>query len=288
MSEWIDFSIYCVQVLLLWVFLPRHGWQFGAATIADRNPDWLAAHPEVDAYLKNSTRFLRVWYAWAAISIAWLLAVQLGWRPLGGTAPSWEVLKGWHGLVTILGMVGWFGSAGLWFHWLKRNVPLSDRRSATLRPRTTAEYLSLPWRLTVEGLTGLHLVAWVVVGLTLTDPEPAHWETGYWEKFAFIVAMTALFAVFAWFVPRRRPGYPDRIFGASYRRAEIRVAYVLRLAPLIAGITAIAEVFTGSDFDRAAHLALVLLVSGMVAAFVFMRPAARPTARLRSDVVPAR
>jgi heme/copper-type cytochrome/quinol oxidase subunit 3 len=113
-----------------------------------------------------------------------------------------------------------------------------------------------------------------VVGLSLTNPEPAHWETGYWAKFAFIVAMTAFFAVFAWFVPQRRPGYLDRIFGASYRRAEIKVAYVMRLAPLVAGITAIAEVFTGSDFDRAAHLALVLLMTGLAAAFVLMRPAA--------------
>jgi hypothetical protein len=76
-------------------------------------------------------------------------------------------------------------------------------------------------------------------------------------------------------VPRRRPGYPDRIFGAGYRRVEVRVAYVLRLAPLVAGVSVMAEVFTGGDFDRAAHLAIVLLVTGILATFVFMRPAAR-------------
>jgi hypothetical protein len=218
---------------------------------------------------------LKIWYAWAAISIAVLLAVQLGWRPFGGTGPDWEVLKDWHGLFMILGLVGWFASVGLWFRWLNRNVPLSDRRSATLQPRTTAEYLSLPWRVMVEGLTALHLVAWVVVGLTVTEPDPAHWEIGYWAKFALMVAMTVLFALFAWLVPRRRPGYPDRIFGAGYRRVEVRVAYVLRLAPLVAGVSVMAEVFTGGDFDRAAHLAIVLLVTGILATFVFMRPAAR-------------
>jgi hypothetical protein len=274
MNEWIDFAIYIVQGWLLWVLMPRQGRQFGAAMIADRDPDWLGAHPEMDAYLKNSTGFLKVWYAWAAISIAVLLAVRLGWRPFGGTGPDWDVLKDWHGLFLIIGLVGWFASAGLWFRWLKRNVPLADRRSATLHPRTTREFLSLPWRVTVEGLTALHLAAWVVVGLTIDNLDPGHGEIGYWGKFALIVAMTVLFAVFAWFVPGRRPGYPDRIFGAAYRRVEIRVAYAMRLAPLVAGIAALAEVFTGDDFGRAAHLALVLLVTGFAAAFVFMRPAA--------------
>jgi len=269
MSEWIDFTVYAVQGLLFWVFLPRQGRQFGAPMITDRNPDWLAAHPEVTAYLENSTGFVKIWYAWATISVAFLLAVRLGWRPFGGTGPSWGVLKDWHMLLLMFGVLGWFASAGLWFRWLKRNVPLADRRSATLRPRTTAEYLSMPWRVTVETATALHLAAWVVVGVTRTELVP-----NYWGKFVFIVAMTVFFAAFALLVPRRRPGYPDRIFGEVYRRVEMRVVYVMRLSPIVAGGMTLAEQLVGGDFDRAAHLALVLLVSGMLAAFLFLRPSA--------------
>ena len=49
MTEWIDFVVYAVQVLLVWVFLPRQGRQFTLPTIADRNPDWLAGHRDVAA-----------------------------------------------------------------------------------------------------------------------------------------------------------------------------------------------------------------------------------------------
>ncbi len=269
MTEWIDFTIYALQAALFWVFLPRQGRQFGAPMIADRNPAWLAANPGMVAYLKNSTGFLQVWYVWATVSIAVLLAVRLGWRPFDGSAPSWEVLKNWHGLLMIMGMLGWFVSAGLWFRWLACNVPLADTRSATLRRRTTENYISAPWRVVVETLTVLHLAAWLVVA-AVQDELVAN----YWGKFAFIVTMTVFFAVFARFVPRRRPGYPDRIFGDTFRRVELRVAYVLRLAPLIAGATVLGETLTGGDFDRAAHLLLVLLVTGLLSVFLFLRPAA--------------
>lgn len=268
MTEWIDFTLYALQAVLFWVFLPRQGRQFGAPMIADRNPDWLAANPGVVKYFRDNTNFLKVWYAWATVSIAVLLAVRLGWRPFGGSGPSWEVLKDWHGFFMILGMIGWFASAGLWFRWLSRNVPLADTRSATLRPRTAESYISWPWRVGVETLTVLHIAAWLVVAAVQDDLV-----ANYWVKFAFIVAMTVFFAVFARFVPRRRPGYPERIFGEAFRRVELRIAYVLRLSPLIAGAATLGETLTGSDFDRPAHLALVLLVTAILAVFVFLRPA---------------
>jgi hypothetical protein len=224
------------------------------------------------AYLSNSRGFLKIWYAWAAISLACLLAVRLGWRPFGGTDPGWEALKGWHSLLMILGMIGWFTAAGIWFYWLRRNVPLAPRRSATLRPRTAAEYLSLPWRVAVETLTVLNLAAWVYVGIAYPNLLPNHWG-----RFASWVAVTALVAAIAWYVPRRRPSYPDRLFGDAYRRVEIRAAYVIRLAPVAAGAMTLGEAFTGVDYDRYGQLLVALVVNGLLAAFVFMRPAA-PTA----------
>jgi hypothetical protein len=130
---------------------------------------------------------------------------------------------------------------------------------------------------TVETLTALHLAAWVVVGLTVVGLDAE-----YWKRFAIAVAMTVLLAVFAWFVPLRRPAYADRLFGETYRRVEMRAVYVIRLAPIIAGGLTLSERLMGGDFDRVAHLALVLLVSGLLSAFLFLRPAgpvaAPPTA----------
>jgi hypothetical protein len=277
MTEWIDFTIYAVQAVLFGVFLPRQSRQFGAPMIADRNPDWLAKNPGVAAYLRDNTTFLKVWYAWAAASIGMLLAVRLGWQPFGGRDdPSWEILKDWHSLFMILGMIGWGASAAIWFRWLSRHVPLADTRSATLRPRTAGNFLSLPWRVVVDTLTVLHIAAWLVVA-AVQEELVAH----YRAKFALIVGMTVFFAVVALLVPLRRPGYPERIFGVAYRRAELRVFYVMRLAPLIAGAATLGETLTGTDFDRPAHLALVLLVTALLGVFLFLRPLAgagsRPT-----------
>ena len=275
MSEWIDFAIYAMQGVLFWVLLPRQVWQFGAPMIADRNPDWLAANPGMTNYLNNSTGFLRGWYAWAAISIAMLLAVRLGWRPFGGTDPAWEALKDWHSALMLVGGVGWFGSFGLWFVWLKRNVPLATRRTATLQPRTTAVYLSLPWRVTVETLVVLHLVVWVLVGFTQPDLIPNHWQ-----KAASFTVVTVLLTALAWLMPRRRPSYADRIFGENYRRVEIRGLYLIRLSPIAGGVIAFGEAFTGVDFTRVGHLVLVLLVNALIATFLFLRPA-KPADRER-------
>jgi hypothetical protein len=219
-------------------------------------------------YLYGSKVFLRVWYAWAAISIGMLLAVLLGWRPFRGTDPTWEALKDWHSALMLLGVVGWFGSFGLWFLWLKRNVPLATRRSATLQPRTTAAYLSLPWRVTVETLVVLHLVVWVVVGFTQPDLIPEHWQ-----KTASLTVVTVFLAVLAWLMPRRRPSYADRIFGENYRRLEMRGLYLIRLSPIAGGVIAFGEALTSVDFTRIGHLVLVLFVNALIVTFLFLRPA---------------
>ena len=53
MSEWIDFGIYVVQLLLLCVFLPRQGSRFTLPAIADRNPEWIANHRDVAARIER-------------------------------------------------------------------------------------------------------------------------------------------------------------------------------------------------------------------------------------------
>lgn len=53
----------------------------------------------------------------------------------------------------------------------------------------------------------------------------------------------------------------DRIFGPRFQRAEVRVAFMAQLLPLLNGFARLREVITGTaspEFDRAARLALVL------------------------------
>jgi hypothetical protein len=93
-----------------------------------------------------------------------------------------------------------------------------------------------------------------------------------------MVAMSALLAVVAAVVPRRRPNFTDRLFGDGARRVELKLAYVLRLTPLIAGGMMISEQVYGLDPDRVGHLLLVSVVSTIMLVLVRLRPAAPPTA----------
>jgi hypothetical protein len=274
MSEWIDFAIYVFQTVLIWVFLPRQSVQYMVPAIIDRDPAWPATHPQVMDDLARSRWFLNTCYAWAALSIGVLLALRLGFSPFGlasADTPSWEILRNVHGMLLIVGMVGYFACFWIWTRWLAANVPLAAQRHAMLKPRVLGDYVPRWWRFATEVLTASHLALWLAL--------PALGFGGsadYWGGFAFVVAATVLFAVVAHFMPRRRPGYADRLFGESY---------VMRLAPLALGALVFAKALTGVDIARAAHLLLVLFVCGLALAFLCLRPA-EPRAGTQSRHVP--
>ena len=274
MSEWIDFGIYVVQLLLLCVFLPRQGSRFTLPAIADRNPEWIANHRDVAARIERSRWFLRFCYVWGAVAIAVLLAAALDLvRPSGASAPKWELMKDLHGTFVIALVLVWSVCALLWLRWLATHVPPAEVRRATLKPRVVSDYLSWQWRIAVEALTVLHLGAWVVIGaLGLAG------GARYWSGFALIVVMSALFAFIARSTPRRRPGYADRLFGDEYRRVELRAAYVFRLVPLIPGGMLISEQAFGLDPDRVGHLLLVSVISAIAFVFLRLRPVSPPSA----------
>jgi hypothetical protein len=277
MSEWIDFGIYVVQLLLVCVFLPRQGSRFTLPTIADRNSEWLANHRDVAARLERNRWFLRFCYVWAAVSIAVLLGATLDLTrpPSGAAAPKWEVLKDLHATSVIALVLVWSACALLWLRWLAAHVPPAAVRRATLKPRMLSDYLSWPWRITVEALTVLHLGAWVVIGV-LGFAGGAR----YWSGFALIVVITVLCAFIARWTALRRPGYADRLFGDGYRRVELRAAYVLRLVPLIPGGMLISEQALGLDPDRVGHLLLVSVISAIALVFLRLRPVSPPSATL--------
>lgn len=272
MNEWIDFAVYAAQVVMLWVFLPRHSAQLARPAIVDRDPDWPAAHPGAMCAIEQSRWFLNVFYVYAAFSVSVLLAARLALLPQALTptdAQTWELLRGAHGVLLVIGLIGYFACFFAWLRWLGVNVPLAARRQATLKPRLTGDYLPLPWRVVTEVLTTAHIALWLIL--------PALGFGGdaeYWQRFAFIAVFTAGFAIYSYLVPRRRAGYPDRIFGDNYRRAELRVVCLMRIALLTTGAVGLGEV-AGLDLARAAHLALQVMLCGMALAFVRLSPVAR-------------
>jgi len=273
MSEWIDFALYAFQIVLLWVLLPRQSAQYTVPAIVDRDPDWPSKHPAVMQGLLRSRAFLNVFYVYAAISIAVLLALRLGFqlpvlsRP--AQAPSWEILKDAHGTFLIVGLIMYFASFLFWRHWLATHVPLAARRSASLKPRLASDYLPRSRRVAMEVLTVAHIGVWLVVG-ALGFASGAK----FWWSFAFIVGLTVLFGVIAHSVPRRRPGYLDRLFGEAYRHVEIRIAYFMRLWPLAPGAMGLVELTTGVELARIGYLLIVSFVCVLASMILRLQPVA--------------
>jgi hypothetical protein len=274
MSEWIDFAIYVTLIVLVFVLLPRHGRQFTVPMIEDRNPEWLAGHRDVVAHLERSRWFLHACYAWAAVTIAVLVGVMLDLivPPFGAGSPKWEVLKDLNGTFLVLGLLGWGACSLLWFRWLGAHVSPAATRRATLKPRRVSDYLTRRWRIAIEALTVLHLGAWILIGALGVGGGAK-----FWGSFAFFVAMSVLFAVFANLVPGRRPGYLDRLFGEAYRRMEIRGAYFMRVWPVITGAIVMLELLTGAELDRAAQLLVVAFVCVLALMVLRLRPASGAT-----------
>jgi hypothetical protein len=269
MSEWIDFLVYGVQIVLIWLFLPRHSSQCTVPAIVDRDPDWPAAHPAAMRAIEQSRWFLNVFYAFTALCIGVLLAARLERLPEAlapaGT-PSWETLRRAHGVLMVIGLLGYFACFFVWLRWLAANVPLAAQRRATLTPRRAGDYLPRSWRVVTETLTAAHIALWLML--------PALGFGGgadYWGRFAFIAVLTLGFAVYGHLAPQRRAGYADRLFGDGYRRAELRVVCMMRIALLTTGAVGLGEAM-GVDLARAAHLALQVMLCGMALAFLRLRP----------------
>ena len=278
MNEWIDFAVYASQVVLVWAFLPRHSAQYALAAIIDRDPAWPAAHSEAIHAIEQSRWFVSFFYAWTAVCLGVLIAARLELPRatlMLDEVPGWEVLRSAHGVLMIVGLLGYFACLLVWLRWLGANVPLSAQRRATLKPRLTGDYLPMSWRAVTEVATAGHIAVWLVLpGLGVGG------GADYWGRFAFVAAMTVGFAAYAYLAPQRRAGYLDRLFGEAYRRTELRVVCLMRLALLTTGAVGLGAAF-GFDLEREAHLALQIMISSMALAFLRLRPAA-PNEGMRS------
>ena len=271
MSEWVDFSIYAAMTAVFWFAFV--GWSAGLALqiVADRNEEWLKANHERavtllrDRWLVGSSWFLWSCHAWGAFSLAVLLARQLGaWPQLwsSGTDGSqqWEVLKDTHSTLLIVGLLYYLGVVVISSRRVQKDVPLAERRQASLKPRTIDDFAPRWLSMGSYLLIAVHLTAWVVVGALGIYSTP-----GFWTRFAGPVAFSAIFLVIAHASVNRRIsdffGFHDRRLGVRFALGSLiyaQIMFALRLYSEVAG--------PSFETDRAMHLALVLtMVLAMVA-----------------------
>lgn len=227
MSEWIDFAVYVLEAIALWVVMPRWGTRMSWPMMRDRNPAWFDAHPDEIACASPGSWFLKACYAWCGLSILVLLAVNLGLQPRGFMPealgmPDWKVLMATNNLLIGIGLIGYFSGVSVFLRWMNRNVPLSERRQATLRPRAARDYVPRWSILLVNIVVVAHLLAWLYVGVSGLYHTPR-----YWWAFAGMAGLTVLVYILGRATIYRRPDHLDRTPGAVYRRFEVYLVLFL-------------------------------------------------------------
>ena len=270
MTEWIDFSVYAAMNAMYWFVSAGWASAWVLQMVADRNDEWLTVNQErahillPGRWLVGSRWFQWSCYAWGSVSLAILLAIQVdAWPPQFLSAatrasPRWEVLKEAHSTLLIIGLVCYFAVTVVSMRRVAKDVPLPERRRATLTPRTVSDFVPRWFRMVTYALIGAHLAGWVVVGTLGLYATP-----GFWVRFAGPVTFTGIFLLIAHAMVDRRA---SDALGVHDRRLGVRFAFgSLIYAQVMFAIRLYAEIVGPSfDVDRAMHLALVLmLVLGM-------------------------
>lgn len=270
MTDWIDFSVYAAMTAIFWFVSARWAALMALQMAGDRNQDWLAANREHARTLLSSrwlvgSRWFR-WscYAWGAVSLSILLAIQIDVWPqfLASSTHAgqqWAVLKDAHATLLIVGLLDYFAVIVVSMRRLAKDVPLPERRQATLTPRTVSGFVPRWFRMATYALIGVHLAAWIVVG-TLGLYSAAD----FWVRSAGPVTFTAIFLVIAQAMVHLRAsdalGVPDRRLGVYFAFGSliyVQLMFALRLYGEVVG--------PSFDVDRALHLTLTAsLVLGML------------------------
>ena len=270
MNEWIDFLVYAAQAVVLWIFFPRWATAFALPWMMDRNAAWVAANPRAIERASPGGWFLHACYAWAIISILVLLVFRLGLQPANLfprtlQMPGWEVLMSVSNALLALGMIGYASGAGVFLRWVSRTVPMSERRQATLQPRTTEGLVPAWLRNLVVVAVIAHLLAWLFAGLAGHYQKPQ-----FWGAFAAINTM----ALVGYFVGRasvlRRPGQMDRILGHSYRRTEVCLTYAMQLLLVGYGAMALCRLVLEIDTQRFGQLGTSIFVAVSIVYIAWM------------------
>jgi hypothetical protein len=277
MSEWIDVSVYAAMIASYWLFFAGAARAITLQMVADRNEDWLAANRERAAalvrgrWMLGSGWFRGSCYAWGAISLAGLLAVQLGVSPsslssLTAQDPRWEVLKDAHSTLLIIGLFYYLGMIILSKRLMHKDVPPAERRRASLTPRTIHDFVPRWFTTAVYGIVGVHLASWIVVGVLGLSSTP-----GFWARFAAPLSFSAVALLIIHASVTRRA---SDFLGVHDRRLGLRFAFgALIYAQIVFGLRLYNEVAAPPfEIDRVQHLVLTLgLVLALLALGVYMK-----------------
>jgi hypothetical protein len=261
MTDWIDFAVYATFMFALYFVQPTAQQRLIVPFLADRNGEWVEAHPD-EAHRIASTRW-RLWlsYGLGTIVLGLLATFQIGlWGPQPGPGtPKWAVL--WElamaGLVVAM-VIG--GAIGLWSHFaLKRHIPVAPRRQARLERRSLDTAVPRWLQLCTYALVIANLAAWTVAGILGTHSSPV-----FWTRVIILFGLSIFFHLATRATVARRTNVMDRIFGPGHRTWEMRIIFSTQILPPVIGALRLYEEVTATqllDLSRAMQIALAVFIS---------------------------
>jgi hypothetical protein len=284
MSEWVDFCVYTVQALLLWIAAPRWLARFARPSVVDRNPEWAAANEHTILLLERGGWWRKAIQAWGVLSVLMLLLCRIDRMPLPFLTPqhkpSWELLMTTSNLLLMAGFVLFGYGIFLYMRWLKSNVPLSERRRATLVPRTMDHFI----RRRVQYL----VYTGVLVGLAARPIADLLWPGrlhDVWNNFFLGLTMSVvLFFVAAGSVLRPET-HMDRMLGSRYRRMEVRLCFALMAYLTALGLVSLYLEMSGINTRRYGSLMVATFVCVTLVSCMRLptQPGKQPPVGLQDD-----
>jgi len=253
-SEWVDFGLYALQAVLLWIVLPA--WavrilQPSAARIDDA---------DTPAAKRGGGGWVLALRAWGVLSVLALLAYRLDKVPPPFSAASLqrsepEVLLMTSNLLLALGLL--VAGYGLWrfTQWLREGAQPPVEAQTETFPPTRDDFLPRWRQYLAYALLLCALVARPAAGLL--GPGGTR---GIWGNFfmSLLVALLLLFAAAGSAI--RSPNRLDAVLGERYRWREVNLCYLLMTTLALLEIAGVALDLAGEASRR--HVAL--LVSAFV------------------------
>ena len=257
MSEWVDFSLYALQAMLLWIALPAWGARC-LRPLASRGGAWL-----------------RGLQAWGVCSVLALLAYRLDAVPPPLSAHSlhrsgWEALLMTSNLMLTLGLAGAAGVAWRFVRWMKNQAALQNPDSEQAFALTRDEMLPRRLQNFTYALVLLGLLARPVAALLRPDRVPA-----IWGNFITGLVLALLLLLAAGASVMRSPNHLDQVLGERYRRMEVGICYLLMASLALLEMAGLALELAGLGSRRHAGLLVAGFVSILLGSLMLL-PARTP------------
>jgi hypothetical protein len=254
MSEWVDFGLYALQAVLLWIVLPAWGARFLQPLDAGN------AAAGTRAQSRGTAGWIPALRAWGALSVLALLAYRLDLVPPPLSAAALhrsgpEALLMTSNLMLALGLLlAGFGVMGF-ARWLKESSSASEARESGVFALTRDDLLPRRLQRLALALVLVALLARPAAGLIA--PGRVH---DIWGNFFTGLVLAALLFAAAGGSVMRAPNRLDRTLGLRWRQTEVGACYLLMGNLALLEISGLALELSGLQSRRA----LALLVAGFV------------------------